>query len=80
MKVSMASGTGTDGSLTRNTANVLERPSPRRPGLGDSEGKAVGLGGFLGALEPVGEGGDGVLGGAPEWLGTHWDARVGFWR
>ena len=70
MEVSIISGTGTDGSLTRNTANVLERPSPRRPGLGDSEGKAVGLGGFLGALEAVGEGGVEVCRGGR--LGMAW--------
>jgi len=33
----------------------------RGPGLGDSESKAVGLGGFLGASEPGGEGLHGVI-------------------
>jgi hypothetical protein len=68
----MTSGIGTEGlvrlstptrCLTRDVkqpANVLERPSPCRPGLGDDEGKEVGLGGLLGTgREPVVERGVG---------------------
>jgi hypothetical protein len=65
----MTSGIGTERLVRLSTptrclagsakqpTNVLKRTGPRRPGLGDSEGKAVGLGGLSGAgREPVGEG------------------------
>ena len=59
----MVSGTGTAKVASPGTQGSLQMSSkdqaPRSPRLG-SEGKAVGSGGFLGASEPVGEGGHGI--------------------
>jgi hypothetical protein len=45
-------------SISKGTPSIFSRSSrDRRPGLGDEGRKVIGLGGFLGAEEPVVEGG-----------------------